>query len=84
MNPRVHNASGNRTATGATVFSGELGFSGQNCRDPNLNENARSIHQIKAGVMYITPVPLVSTQDLYRERNLRWKFMVFILNLLNS
>ena len=74
MNPRVHNGSGNGMATGATFFSGELGFSGQNCRDPKGNQNARSIHLWKAGMMYIIPVPLNSTLDLYIERNQRWKF----------
>jgi hypothetical protein len=67
-------------ATRATVFYGEPQNSGQSYRDPNLNENARSIHLWKAGMMYIIPVPSIFTLDFHGLRNQRLKNLVFIMN----
>jgi hypothetical protein len=64
----------------ATVFSSHV----QKLQRKNGNQMARSRHQSRAGVMYITPVPLKSILDLYIERNQKWKicgvhmnFMIF-------
>jgi len=79
----IEPASALQMATRATFFSGELVFSGQNCRQPKLNQNTRSIHRWKAGMMYIIPVSLNSTLDLYIERNQRWKFCDVHENLMD-
>ena len=83
MNPTIQIQTGNGTATGATFFSDELVFSGQNWRQPKLNQNTRSIHRWKAGMMYIIPVSLNSTLDLYIERNQRWKFCDVQVNFMD-
>ena len=54
------------------------------CRFSNLNQNARALYPNEAGVMYITPVTLDFSQDLYGRRNLRWKIQVFNLKCNNS
>jgi hypothetical protein len=83
LDPMVHNASGNGTVTGATIFSDEHEDSGDICRFQKLNQNTRSIHHWKAGMMYIIPVPLNSTLDLYIERNQRWKFCGVHVNFMD-